>query len=176
MEIKGGYRYIVVTSPADVETPQVGVDNANQPYHLHPGEYQASCVSPHNDSYALQDNSEGNISKSSVTSEEAHAADNQKDPSYPGGRAAQETGPSLVIIPKGSNKKQLTQTRHIVDRNKKTLGRTLPKRGSYVRKHVLKKIPDDTTEVCGFFFNHSTHQPSRDKMMCPYSHLSRQCL
>uniref|UniRef100_A0A3P8WVS0 Junctional cadherin complex regulator n=1 Tax=Cynoglossus semilaevis TaxID=244447 RepID=A0A3P8WVS0_CYNSE len=125
VEIKGGYRYIVVTSPADVETPQVGVDNANQPYHLHPGEYQASCVSPHNDSYALQDNSEGNISKSSVTSEEAHAADNQKDPSYPGGRA----------------------TRHIVDRNKKTLGRTLPKRGSYVRKHVLKKIPDDTTEV-----------------------------
>ncbi|KAG7516924.1 hypothetical protein JOB18_044095 [Solea senegalensis] len=130
VEIKGGYRYIVVTSPTDVATPHIAAGKSSQPYHLHPEDDQTSTsTSSHCDSSVAQDSSVENSSTSYTTSEESQTGD------------VQETSSEV-----SSNKKQ--HRRDIVDRNKKTLGRIMPKRGSYVRKHAFKEaMTDDMTEV-----------------------------
>ncbi|XP_037604119.1 jhy protein homolog isoform X2 [Sebastes umbrosus] len=53
--IKGGYRYIVDTSPAVVVTPHVAGEESDQPYRLHSQEGQTSSItSRHCHSHALQ--------------------------------------------------------------------------------------------------------------------------
>ncbi|XP_068456837.1 jhy protein homolog [Clinocottus analis] len=52
---KGGYRYIVNTSPAVIVTADMAGNEPNQPYLLHPQDVQTSAVtSPHSHNNALQ--------------------------------------------------------------------------------------------------------------------------
>ncbi|TNN80115.1 hypothetical protein EYF80_009626 [Liparis tanakae] len=64
--IKGGYRYIVNTSPAVVATADVAGNKPDQPYHLHPQD----VTSPHSHNHVLSPEVDHSKSSCSVTNNE----------------------------------------------------------------------------------------------------------
>lgn len=188
--MKGGYRYIIYTSPAVVVTPHMADNQSDQSYSLHPQDGQNSSVtSPQCHNHALQlrspeahlsrpsristtnehdntsqrgfrkksgnscDGAGENISRSPELTEDVHAmylSQEFKTYCQQELRHTEKQSTSALSSPNGlSNDKLETLREDIVERNKITLGRNMPKCVSYVMVHARKQdMPQIVSKVC----------------------------
>uniref|UniRef100_G3Q9L6 Junctional cadherin complex regulator n=1 Tax=Gasterosteus aculeatus aculeatus TaxID=481459 RepID=G3Q9L6_GASAC len=148
---KGGYKYIVATSPAVLVTPDMAGNEPDQPYRLHPQDVETSTpTSPHFHHHALQfrsavvdlskppcNNPKEERDKSLLTGDKCKTFF-QQEPRCPQGRLTATE--QMTAFPKDLfNKKPERLSGEIVERNKTTLGHNTSKRGSYASVHVRKQ-------------------------------------
>ncbi|XP_034406345.1 jhy protein homolog isoform X2 [Cyclopterus lumpus] len=165
--IKGGYRYIVNTSPAVAVTADTAGNEPDQPYHLHPQDDQTGAVtSPHSHNHALQPQSpEEDHSKPSCS-----VTKNDGDKSLPMGFREKcvrscdiQNLKTLFLQELGGTHGGPTQIQQmstfpivlfnkmsedIVERNKTTLGRKTSQCGSYASVYGRKQeMPHNSNKV-----------------------------
>ncbi|XP_019941172.2 jhy protein homolog [Paralichthys olivaceus] len=154
LKIKGGYRYIVDTSPP-VVTPQMA--GHHQPYHLHLEDGLTSTAASHHDKHACQSRSpEPHLSEASTKKENVNSLQR-------GNRENYERSCDSESFSKSSNMREdlhgtefennyqqlrCTQSNNLqslvedfVELNKITLGCSTSKHDSYVRVHACKQMP-----------------------------------
>ncbi|XP_035482669.1 jhy protein homolog isoform X2 [Scophthalmus maximus] len=149
-EMKGGYRYIADAIPPVVVTPNVADEKSQRPRRHHPEDGQT----PRCHGHALREADLSGVSTKEEIDESSQMRTRETRGNSCDGtadnisRCTQKTStsaPTSSRVP--PNKKQQRQE-GIVERNKITLGRNTSKRGSYVRRHALKRdTPRNVEEV-----------------------------
>ncbi|XP_056267864.1 jhy protein homolog isoform X2 [Pseudoliparis swirei] len=166
--IKGGYRYIVNTSPAVVATADMAGNKPDQPYHLHPQDVQTSAVtSPHSHNHVLSPEVDHSKSSCNVTKNEGEKEKCVSSCNDAGGNASRSPELAKDIHAKhiqnlktlflqdlggtqgGLNRIQQMSSvpivlfnkmsEDIVERNKTTLGCKTSKGGSYASVYGRKQ-------------------------------------
>lgn len=176
--IKGGYRYIVNTSPAVVATADMAGNKPDQPYHLHPQDVQTSAVtSPHSHNHVLSPEVDHSKSSCNVTKNEGEKEKCVSSCNDAGGNASRSPELAKDIHAKhiqnlktlflqdlggtqgGLNRIQQMSSvpivlfnkmsEDIVERNKTTLGCKTSKGGSYASVYGRKQeMPHHSNTVC----------------------------